>query len=1327
MSGNSGPQVSSSKSGVFHNLSKLSGMVALGLVAACGWFTTAHADAQTAVPVLTWRYDNTHAGANTQETELTPANVNANKFGKLFSLAVDSTIYAQPLYVPNLTMVDGKVHNVLFVATENDTLYAFDADSNGGANSKPIWKVTLLDAAHGAGAGAEAIPWNQQGTDISGQGDIGPTIGITGTPVINPATNTMYVVSNTEESGAYYSRLHAINILNGAEQSSPTVAQSPVQIQATVTGTGIGSSGGQLAFDPLVSNQRPALDYYNGYVYIGYAAHSDLGPWHGWLFAYNATSMQQSAVLCLSPNGGGGGIWSSGAGLPIDSDAAGGRMFLATGNNSDYVTTKYNGFGAGAQLGESILDISLANGGLTPTDAFTANDAESNLDAHDLDQGSGGVLMVPDAAQSNPPILITAGKEGEIFMLNRNALGGNKIGTGSNSGTLQDITGEIGGMWATPAYWNGNVYFWPSKDYAKLFSLTGTTLSAEPVSESSVYSDFPGPSFSISSNGTQDGIAWAIRSDQYVNYGDAVMYAFAANNLTTPIYETDTNNSRDTMGIATKFAIPVVTNGKVYAIAHYAVNVYGLLNAEQTTGAPVISPNGGTFTASQPVTLTSSTSGAQIYYTLDGSTPTTSSMLYSGPITISNDSTLSAIATAAGQLQSAVTTAVFNFSTQTPTPAFSPAGGTYNAAQRVSISDTDGNAKIYYTLDGSTPSASSTLYSGPINVAISETVNAIAIDPNLNNSDVASDAYTISAGGNSINFGNGFSLTTGLTLNGSTVASNDSRLQLTDGGFNEAGSLFWNTPINIQAFTTNWEFQLSEAQANGYTFTIQNAPAGANALGGDSAGLGYQGITKSVAVKFNFYNYANEGSNSIGFYTDGQAPVTPSTDITPSGIELSSDDLIQATLAYDGTTLTLTLYDPLVNKTFTASQVINIPQTVGANTAYVGFTGGSGGLSASQKIAAWTYTTQAVPPAFSVPAGTYASAQSIALTSATSDAVIYYTTNGATPTAASTVYSGPISVGASETIQAIAISPTMGTSVVESAAYTIQPGAFSLTATAPLAVVQGASANSTITVTPAGGFTGSVTLTCAVAANTSGTSDNPTCTATQPATISGATPVTALVTINTQAGTTAASYTATVTGTSGSAVQTTTIPVTVNAVTTTPPGFVLTGPAITIASPGSTGTSTITITPSGGFTGSVALACAITSSPSGAVDPPTCSTGQPSAISGTTAVTAKLTINTIGSSTASLHKPMGGFFTLGGGGTLVAAVLLFGLPRRRRKWQTLLSLLVLSVIAATAAIGCGGTPAVNTSGGTTAGAYTVTITGTSGSMTAKTTVSVTVQ
>jgi hypothetical protein len=914
----------------------------------CATATPLFAQTPTPVPVPTWRYDLTHAGQNTSETALTPANVNPDSFGKLFSLKVDSTVYPQPLYIPNLKMSDGQTHNVLFIETSNDTIYAFDADSNGGANASPIWKISLAATDHGAGAGATAIPWQDTGSP-----DVAPTVGITGTPAIDVATNTMYAVAATKENGTYFSRLHAINITNGAEQPN-----SPVEIKASVAGTGNGSSGGQLAFSPLWENQRPALDFYNGHVYIGFGAHGDNGPWHGWLFAYDGTTLQQTAVLCLSPNGSGAGLWGSGAGFPIDSGATGGRMFLATGNG----TRSSPPFDAKSEYGESVVAFSLADGGLKPIDEFTPFNYQI-LNNHDWDLGAGGVLMVPDQQGTHPHVLLQGGKEGRIVVLDRDNLGGYAAGASSNTNALQDIstiTTAGVGFWATPTYWNGNIYLWAEKNVPMLFKMNTGVMDTEPDSQSTITSQFPDPTFSVSSNGTQDGIAWAVRSDQFNTNGPAVLYAWNANDLTKTIYESDSNATRDAAGPANKYSIPVVTNGKVYVAAHGEVDVYGLLNAQQTATAPSISPNGGSFASSQSVTLSTSTPSATIYYTLDGSAPTTSSPQYAGAITISKETTLKAIASAPGYLQSSVSSATFTFTNQTPSPTFTPSPGTYMSAQSVTLSDTDAAAKIYYSTDGSTPSAASALYTGAIQVSSSETIKAIAIDPSLQDSNIVTGAYVVQNGGTSIDFSMGFSSTAGLTLNGSAVADNDTRLQLTNGGLNQAGSVFWNAPIGVQAFTTTFEFQISgDAQANGFTFCIQNvAPT---ALGGNSAGLGYQDIPKSVAVKFNFYDFQGGGADSTGVYTNGQPPITPATDISTSGIQLNNGDSIQAQLDYDGTTLTLKLLDLISNKTFTMSQPINIAQIVGGNTAYVGFTGGTGGLSASQKILTWTYNVQTTP------------------------------------------------------------------------------------------------------------------------------------------------------------------------------------------------------------------------------------------------------------------------------------------------------------------------------------------------------------------------------
>jgi hypothetical protein len=1070
---------------------------------------------------LTWRYDLGHAGQNTHETALNLSNVNSSSFGKLFALPVDSTVYAQPLYVPGLKMSDGQVHNVVFVATENDSIYAYDADSNGGANANPLWQISLLTAAYGAASGAVAVPWQDNGSP-----DVAPTVGITGTPAIDTATNTMFVVGSTKENGAYFSRLHAINIITGKEQPN-----SPVNITATVAGTGNGSSGGQLAFSALWENQRPALNLYNGYVYIGFASHGDNGPWHGWLFSYNASTLQQNSVLCLSPNGVGAGIWAAGAGLPIDTTISGGRMYVVTGNGTRTSTPP---FSAGSAYGESVVAFSLANGKITPVDAFTPFNYQT-LNNYDWDQGSGGLLMPPDQQGSHPHLLITSGKEGRILVLNRDNLGGYVAGTTYSTNALQDITGVVPqakGFWSTPAYWNGNVYMWAENNVPMLFKLNSGVMNTQPDSKSPIMTAYPDPTFSISSDGTQNGIAWAVRADQFNTKGPGVLYAWNANDLTSTIYQSDKNAARDNVGPANRFSVPVVTNGKVYVAAQKEVDVYGLLNGQPTAAAPVISPNGGTFSTAQKVTLSSSTPSAAIYYTLDGSNPTPASTEYTGAITISTGTILKAIASAPGYVQSIVSTATFNFSSQTAPVAFSPAGGTYGSAQTVALSDADASAKIYYTTDGSTPTASSSLYSGPIQVTVSKTIKAIAIDPALQNSNVTTASYVIQVGGNTINFGSGFSTTPGLQFNGSAVASNDTRLQLTDGGLNEAGSVFWNTPINIQAFTTTFQFQLSNAQGNGFTFTIQNNTP--TALGGNASGLGYGGILKSVAVKFNFYNFNGEGSDSTGFYTNGQAPVLPTVDISPSGIQLGSGDSIQATVSYTGLTLNLKLLDLLTNKTFTYSQAMNIPSIVGANTAYVGFTGGTGGLSSSQKLISWTYTTQAVHPDFSPGGGTYSSPQSVKLTSKTADAVIYYTTNGDIPTAASTRYTGPITVTNTETIKTIAVSPTLGTSVVSAASYVIQGStsnpSFALSGSPFTITWRGGSIHVPVPLTPSGGFKGTVPLTCSVIAP-SGAVSIPTCTvSTQPPAITGTSSVKAYVYVQTVKTTTITNYTLQVQG-----------------------------------------------------------------------------------------------------------------------------------------------------------------------------------------------------
>jgi hypothetical protein len=382
------------------------------------------------------------------------------------------------------------------------------------------------------------------------------------------------------------------------------------------------------------------------------------------------------------------------------------------------------------------------------------------------------------------------------------------------------------------------------------------------------------------------------------------------------------------------------------------------------TTAPAFSPPAGSYSAPQNITLTSATAGAVIYYTTDGTTPTTSSAVYAGAIPVGMGTmTIKAMAIASGLSQSAVVTAQYIIGSATAAPTFSPAAGNYATAQSVTLSDSTAGAVIYYATNGTTPTTSSTVYSTPIAVTAAETIEAIAVAPNAQPSSTAIAAYTIQSAGPTINFPNGFGSTAGLSLNGSSAVTNN-LLQLTLAGAPaSAGAAWFITPVNITGFTTDFSFQLLSAKADGLTFAIQNA--GVTAIGPSGSGLGYGashpggtgGIARSVAVKFDLYNNNGEGADSTGFYTNGASPTVPATDMTASGVMLSSGHVMHAHVAYDGTNLTLVLTDTVTAASFTSTSALNIPSIVGSSTAYVGFTAGTGGLSMTADILNWTLST----------------------------------------------------------------------------------------------------------------------------------------------------------------------------------------------------------------------------------------------------------------------------------------------------------------------------------------------------------------------------------
>lgn len=492
--------------------------------------------------VLTWHNDNSRTGQNLQETNLTTANVNSTQFGKKFSFAVDQQIYTQPLFVANLSIPGHGTHNVVFVATENDSVYAFDGN---GTPKRPLWSVNFTDAAHGI----TAVPCGNIGGCA-----VSTVVGITGTPVIDLSSKTMYLVSFTKENGTYVQRLHALDITTGAEKFG-----GPVLIQATVPGTGDGSVNGMVSFDASHGNQRPGLLLLNGVVYIAWASFGDIDPYHGWVMGYSASTLAQVSVYNATANGSRGGIWHSGGGLAAD---ASGNIFTVTGNGTFDVNT------GGTDYGDAM--IKLASTGLTVGDYFAPHN-EAMLCTEDLDLGSGTALLLPTQQGQFPHELISAGKQGMIYVVNRDNMGQFNANTDN---VVQELMGSAGGYLASPIYWNGQVYYSGVSDFVAAYALTSGMLSTAPVSKSPTTFRL-GSNPSVSSNGTKNGIVWAV--DVVAPKVSGVLHAYDATNLSKELYNSSQNDSRDDLGVTVKFTPPTIVRGNVYVGTANALVVYGLL------------------------------------------------------------------------------------------------------------------------------------------------------------------------------------------------------------------------------------------------------------------------------------------------------------------------------------------------------------------------------------------------------------------------------------------------------------------------------------------------------------------------------------------------------------------------------------------------------------------------------------------------------------------------------------------------------------------------------------------------------------------------------
>jgi hypothetical protein len=498
--------------------------------------------------VLAWHNDNARTGQNLRETALTPANVNASAFGRLFTIVVDGKVDAQPLYVPGLTIRNQGTHNVLFVVTEHDSVYAFDADTG-----TQLWRVSLLLAG-------------ESPSDDRGCGQVSPEIGITSTPVIDPQmgpNGTIYVVAMSQNGSTYHQRLHALDLTTLNEQFG-----GPVEVQATYPGTGDGSVGGVLTFDQKQYKERAGLLIVNGVVYTSWASHCDIVPYTAWVIGYNEANLSRVSVLNLTPNGSDGSVWESGAGPAAD---ASGNIYLLMANGTFDTALTSGGYPNKADYGNAFVKI--AAGGNSVADYFTMSNTvqESNVDE---DLGSGGAMLLPplsDALGRPQDLAVGAGKDRNIYVVNRTNMG--KFNPNANA-IYQELPAAVGQVFSSPAWFNGTLYYGGVDDHLKAFGFSNGVFGTNPTSQTTNSFGYPGTTPSISANGTTNGIVWAAE-----NGNTAVLHAYDAGDLSKELYNSNqAANARDDFGAGNKFIVPTVVNGKVYVGTTTGVGVFGLLS-----------------------------------------------------------------------------------------------------------------------------------------------------------------------------------------------------------------------------------------------------------------------------------------------------------------------------------------------------------------------------------------------------------------------------------------------------------------------------------------------------------------------------------------------------------------------------------------------------------------------------------------------------------------------------------------------------------------------------------------------------------------------------
>jgi hypothetical protein len=858
---------------------------------------------------------------------LTPANLTVANFSKMYSTPVDGQIYAQPLYVPNVTVASGPnagPHSLAIVATQHDSLYAVDVNSG-----VVVWQTSFLTTGLPGATTITSMPAGDTGST-----DTAPEIGICGTPVLDTTTKLLYVAAKTKQilngntaSPNYVYTLYEIDITNGNATPNANIVASNVIADTVysggtysyrtnavataaqdpfVVGTGDGAitvnGQSRVYFNAMRQMNRPGLILTSGTVFVGFGSHGDNGPYHGWLIGFNKQTLAITQVLNLTPNLGLGGLWAGG-GIPVVD--AYGYIYVVTGNggfdgyNNNGVTAGLNSLGmpVNGDYGDCIVKIApdpttsvgnqnINGWGLRVVDYFSPfNNAA--LDAADTDLGSGGCLLLPDSAGSaaHPHLLVDSGKGGHIYLVDRDSMG-KFSATTDNVVQSQQILGEC---FSTPAFFNGLLYYFAASDNGKCFTVANAAMSTAP-GETPDQTSWPGSTPSISANGTNNGIIWTY------DRSSAELRAYSAN-LGTEIWTSAmAPNNRDQLGTVSKFAVPTVADGRVLAGTTTALVVYG------PPIPPTSAPAAPTSLAAFPV------SALQINLTwTDNSTNEAGFAIEQSPDGVN----FTQIAT--------VGVNVTNYSVISNLQA----GTSYFFRVRA-----------FNTYQG-------TSYSAYTNSA---------------------NATTLSTSSATLNFSSGFSASASTLQYNSAAKIVNNRAEITDGGANETATIWSKSPQQIGRFSTQFTFQETNATADGFTFSIQNNST--TTIGAYGGNLSYTGTPQSIAIKFDLYNNQGEGSDSTGLYVNGAVPTVPDNDMTNTGINLHSGDVFLVALNYDGTTLTETIQDTVTNAFVTYTYTINIPATIGSNTAYVGFTGGSGGWSAVQDILTWIYSPlPTTPPA----------------------------------------------------------------------------------------------------------------------------------------------------------------------------------------------------------------------------------------------------------------------------------------------------------------------------------------------------------------------------